>query len=246
MKTIAVKDEQHILSGGLEGLLAGSPRIGMPEYAKATSRMADLSRRKSRSVKIGLGLDILGSFLSGLGVAMAPGIRTEFEKAEEVDFSFGDVSRTWVDNNWLGRALVGKMIDSRNPSARIYLDEPDPWQLLLIDSVITSKSFTIGITKHKKETATLDVGAIQDLLGSGNVTIAASSGESKELTFSGTESLTFAFTAVRLHLSRDGAILAAPPGADALVLSATGNSQIPSYGLDHIELSDGPAMVELK
>jgi hypothetical protein len=74
--------------------------------------------------------------------------------------------------------------------------------------------------------------------------VKVSSADVRQLTFRGPEALTFAFTTVHLFVDDYGVILAAPPGSDSVVLSLVEDNRLPTYGLDHVELCDSPAMVE--
>ncbi|MEU4166110.1 hypothetical protein AB0F46_04390 [Streptomyces sp. NPDC026665] len=221
-------------------ILEGSPDLDLPNWAIAESPMVDLSQRRTRSVETELGLSILESFLSGFGLP-APGIKAQFGGAKSVAFSFRDVSRKWVDNNWLGRALSGRAIDLQNKSARIHLQK---WRLLVIDSIIRSKGITVTAVEERDRSFGIDIGVIEELIGEVNADVAISSEASTDLTISGPVPLTFAFTAVEFHLDEYGNLLSAPPLGDSVALSARSNSHVPTYGLDHIELSDRPALIE--
>jgi hypothetical protein len=204
--------------------------------------MADLSGKRSRSVSISIGLEILGSFLAGFGIPSA-GINTKFTGATEVAFSFSSVNRDWVDDNWLGLALVGRSLNLQTVAARLFTDQPR-WDLLVIDSVITSSQFTISVTKSNTDSFAIDVPGIQSIVTSAHVGVDVESADQRQVSFHGTEALTFAFTAVRLYVDSHGNIQSMPPGGDSVVLSAAPVDMVPTYGLDHIRLSQDPAMVE--
>jgi len=221
-------------------MLEGSPELDLPNWAIAESPMVDLSQRRTRSVDAELGLSILENFLSGFGLPV-PGITAQFSGARSVAFSFRDVSRKWVDNNWLGRALSGRAIDLQNKSARIHLKK---WRLLVIDSIIRSKGITITAVEKREQSFGIDIGVIEALIGEANANVAVSSETSTDLTISGSDPLTFAFTAVEFHLDEYGNLLSAPPVGDSVALSARSNKHVPTYGLDHIELSESPALIE--
>ncbi|MGH9612210.1 MAG: hypothetical protein ACRD4P_03930 [Bryobacteraceae bacterium] len=65
------------------------------------SQMPAVSGTKTREVKLDLGLEILGNFLSGFGIPSA-GVSACFQGATTVSFSFSDVIRFFVDIGELG------------------------------------------------------------------------------------------------------------------------------------------------
>jgi|SRR5215467_910478 len=239
---VAARGDRTVFRGALEPLLTGSQRFSIPKWARAKSLMADLSNKQSRSVELDLGISILSSFLTGFGIPSI-GIESSFKGATEVAFSFSSVHRDWIDDNWLGRALIGRALDLQNSSARLYTQKPR-WDLLLIDSVITSNQFTISITKSQADSFALNVPAIQALVGAAKAKVKVKSAGSRRVTFQGPNALTFAFTTVHLFVDSNGVILATPPGGDSTVLSLATENRVPTYGLDHVELSETAAMVQ--
>jgi hypothetical protein len=237
---VATRKDKVAFRGELGPMLEGSPDVDLPPWAIAESPMVDLSQRRTRSVDANVGLSILENFLSGFGIP-APGIAAQFSGAKSVDFAFRNVSRKWVDNNWLGRALSGRAIDLQNKSARIHLKK---WRLLVIDSIIRSKGITITVTEKREQSFGIDIGVIEELIGELNTDVTVSSETSTNLTISGPTPLTFAFTAVEFHLDEHGNLLSAPPAGDSVALSARSAGHVPTYGLDHIELSERPALIE--
>src|SRR5713101_611181 len=77
---VAVRGDKTAFRGAFEPLLTGSQKFSLPEWAHASSPMANLSDKRSHSVNLGLGLDILGSFLAGFGVPSA-GIENSFKRS---------------------------------------------------------------------------------------------------------------------------------------------------------------------
>lgn len=238
---LAFRDGKAAFRGALAPLLTGGQNFTVPNSARAQSTMADLSEKRSASVSLSLGLDILGGFLAGFGIPSA-GIHAKFAGATEVAFSFSSVNRDWVDDNWLGRALVGLSLDRQTVAARLFTDKPR-WDLLVIDSVITSSQFTISVTKSNSDSFAIDIPGIQSLVASAKVQVDVESKSQRQVTFRGAKALTFAFTTVRLYVDDHGNIQSMPPGGDLVVLSVAQENTVPTYGLDHIQLSGTPAMV---
>jgi len=237
---VAAKGDKAAFRGDLKHLVLGD--FKPPKWAKTESPMADVRTNRSGRVDFTLGMDILDKFLSGFGVP-APEISACFEGVKEVEFSFGDVVRNWVDDNWLGRALEGRSINLQNPAARIYIDEPG-WRLLVINSVIRSRDFTITVKRRRSKSVGIDLGAIGELVGKAKSDISVSFASSSAVTFTGPHHLTFAFTTLEFHLDDSGAISAMPPGSDWTTLAVEGGDYVPTPSPWSIELSEGPAMIE--
>lgn len=205
----------------------------------STSRMADLSGKRSWKVNTDLGLAILDGFLRGFGVPSA-GIREQFKGATQVCFSFKEVYRTYVDVGWLDGVLAGRAVDKSNPAAAIFLGE-SPCELLLIDSVITSSDFSISVDRTRDADFRLDVPAIQQIVAQTRAGVQVSSASNVELTFQGERPL--AFSCVRLHLDSKGCIVAMPPDLDTPRVFGYPRHKV-LYSPDRILLSDKPAPLE--
>jgi hypothetical protein len=202
-----------------------------------TSRMADLSGKRSRRVKLDLGLDILDGFLRGFGVPGAA-LRQQFEGAAEVSFTFREVERRFVDVNELGQALKNSRIAPDNPAAAIFFGY-QPYDFLLVDSAITSREFTIQVEHKQNADFKLDIPAIQDLVAKASASVAVASSAGLDLSFKGPQALGFAFTCLRFALGEDGRILALPP--DQALTRAFGHAE-PAGG--RVRLSLEPALLE--
>lgn len=230
--------------GALAPLLVAGAPIDVPV---AESQMANVSGKRSNSVKLGLGLEILGGFLKALQIPSA-GIDAQFEGASQVSFQFQDVKRFFVDTGVLGQQLGGRVVDRNNPATSILFE--DDWTFLVVDSVITSSDFAINVEKSSKAGFALDVPAVQQIVSKANAGVQVQSASGRDLAFKGDKHLTFAFTCVRLFLNADGRITAMPPADDVPAMAAKAHrfgaaEHVVRYTPDRILLTGEPAMVDV-
>ncbi len=229
--------------GALAPLLVG---VSSLDIAIASSRMADVSGKRSRSVSLDLGLNILDGFLKGLGIPSA-GISAKLSGASEVSFTFKNVVRDFVDIGSLGRALTGLKVDRENPAAAIFFQNQG-YTFLVIDSVITSSDFSIAVTRKQNSSFALDVPAIQQIVSEAKVNVQVTTTTGYDLTFQGDKHLSFAFSCVRLYLSDIGEITALPPEDEVPALRTAfrkmeGPEHLTLYTPDRVLLNKGGGML---
>jgi hypothetical protein len=203
--------------------------------------------QKTRSVALDLGLDILGGLLQGFGMPKA-GLGGAFAPKSAIRFNFHDVRRVYVETNRLGRALQGYAVDRANPATTMYFQGQDPWRLLLIDSVLTSPGFTVSASRSRTESAHVDVPALQQLVSDVSAKVNVASSVSSEVSFTGEERLTFAFTCLEVTLGADARIAGLAgyghkTTIQGLVRPAEPNNIPPQ--LTGVLLSEDPAMLDL-
>ena len=184
----------------VEGILDTGNAIG-------SSPMANVAGKKSRSVNLDLGLQILEGFLGGFGLPAA-GIAAKFAGAKTVSFSFQEVVRFFVSPAALGRLLGGHSLDAGNTANDLFFRQAAT--LLVTDSVITSRDFSIQVGQTRGSDFKLDVPAIQEMIGKANAGVKAETTTGLDVTFRGDVPLTFAFTCLRCNADPAGRISLAP------------------------------------
>jgi hypothetical protein len=199
--------------GSLAPLLRGAPAF---DIDVARSRTANLSGRRSRQVKAEVGLEILEGFLSGMGLPSAA-VAAKFAGAKTVSFSFEDVQRVWVDPAIVGLQLSNKVIDAAQPAATIFLDGTH--QFLIVDSTIQSRDFNIKVESASNGGFSLDVPAIQEMVGKVNTALQVSNASSTDITFKGESYLSFAFSCLRLNVDANGKVTSMPPAGNVPTLA---------------------------
>lgn len=233
-------DRRSIFRGKLAPLLEGEEPL---EIDITTSYVANISGRRSRRVNLDLGIYILKGFLSGLGIPSA-GIASVIQGAAAFTFAFPTVQRSSVDINILGRILTGRSIDRDNPAASVYFADPGA-ELLIIDSVLTSRSIAVHVSSARRRELALDVEGLHQLVAGSGGRAAVAVGEQGELTFESDRDLAFAFSCVRMFIDDEGCITALPPDLRVRTLGSTPALNIPRvrYSPDRVLLSDEPGLL---
>jgi hypothetical protein len=211
---VAARDGKLAYRGRLSDLIPGKPIPELSDPSVQTSDMADVAGKRSRQIDLKLGLEILDGFLRGFGVPAAAGVGQQLSGASQVSFTFSQVQRHYCDPSRIGRLLSGKSLDRSNPVVASLVGD-DPWDCLLIDSVITSRDFTLHVDQTSKQDLHLDVPAIEQVLMKAKLNVQVSSASGRSLTFQGEKALAFAFTCERLTLNERADIIQMPPDTRA-------------------------------
>lgn len=229
--------------GALKFLITDPPQFPSP----ATSQMPKLKGKKSRSVDTEMGLKVLDGYLSGMGVGGGD-LSGAFKGVSKVSYTFGDVKRQFVDIGEVGALLQGKSLNLAHPTVPKFRDEEHA-ALLVVDSVITSSAFTLTADETASNGFKFDVAKIQGALGvDGGVKVETSTG--MELNFSGKRPLAFAFSCVRLAVTKSGKIITFQPDdvkREMGLMSATTKKKDYSAAVvpNRTLLSAKPVMVEI-
>lgn len=194
---VARKKAKASFRGELKFLLDKNEAFAVP---LRESQVADLSGKNSKNVDLDLGLQIMEGFLKGFGLPSSA-FTSEFHGVKKVSFSFKNVKRYYVDINELGLQIARKKLDLENPSISIFT-EAEPWEMLLIDSVITSSDFTISTERESNVNFAAKIDKMQQVLSGANSTVKLSSSSGYDLTFQGDQHLSFAFSTVQLFIDR--------------------------------------------
>lgn len=198
------------------------------------SPMADVSGKRSKSVSIDLGLEILKGFLSGFRLPSAA-ISAKFTGAKTVSFSFQDVMRYFISPIRVGNLLEGQALKAGHAANKIFFRRQA--RLLVIDSIITSKDFSISVDKASTNDFSLNIPAIEQMVGQARAGVQVSSQSSLDITFQGNTPLTFAFTYIRCDIDEAGRIELVPGTAPV-------NFQ-PGEPATHELLFEEPGMIEI-
>lgn len=216
--------------GSLLPLLSEARALGVQAVA---SDLTDISGRRSRRVTLDLGLHILRGFLQGFGLPHAD-LTAGLEGAAYLSFAFPAARRLALDVNALGWALAGRRIDRANPAAAILFDEPT-YQLLLVDSVLTSRQIAVTLSGAKGQRLNIDLAALRQTLAEVGGSVGAANERDIELTLTSEAELTFAFSCVRVSYDAEGAISSIPPDHGSRILS--------DQGAAHVQLGPGPSLL---
>lgn len=199
------------------------------------SPMADISGKRSKSVNADIGLQILQGFLSGFSLPSAA-IAAKFSFAKKVSFSFQEVIRFYISPSQIGKLLQGHALDAGNGSNNIFLRKEA--QLLLVDSVITSKDFSINVEMSSAKDFSLDIASIQQIVGQVKPAVQLASSSASDITFKGETPLAFAFTCLHCELD-DGGRIILKPSSVATHFDVQSSSE-------HQLIVEEPAMIEFQ
>ena len=220
MRVFAGHNGKIAFRGELVYLVKGEPALTFPEENFVTSRMADASGKKSKSVSLEFGLDILSGFLRGFaqGFGIPPAkFATAFSGASKVAFSFKGVWRKWVDMGAVGNKLAGRYLNEENPTAKIFLSEK--YAFLLIESTITSSDFSMSVEKARSDDFEINISLVKDIVGEAGAAVEVRSTSKRDVTFEGKEPLPFAFTCCRIYLDENHKFDSIPPESDVRALT---------------------------
>lgn len=244
LSAIAATGDSASFRGQLEPLLADRHSLEVPI---AESPMATLTGKRTRSIRWSVGLKILDGFLQGLGLS-GSSIAAKMQGGERVSYSFANLMRRFVDVNQLGQALSGRRIERANPAAAIFFDHRK-YDLLVIDSAITSNRFSLHVDRAAQSGFFMDLPAMQQLAATAGTGLALESTTGLDLTFQTPTRLTFAFSAVRFYLGPDGSIQSMPPAIPHRALSAAGRgTRLPAgearYNPERVLFGKRPGLLE--
>ncbi|RRR66658.1 MAG: hypothetical protein EI684_20370 [Candidatus Viridilinea halotolerans] len=189
------------------------------------SLLTDISGRRSRRVALDLGLHILRGFLSGFGLPHA-GLEVGLHGAAYLAFAFPAAQRTALDINALGWALAERRIERTNPAAALLFNDP-PYELLLIDSIITSRQIAIVVGNARKQRLNLDLAALREALAELGGSVESGTEGEVELILRSKAELTFAFSCVHVCFDADGQITSLPPDPHTRTLSEHWHTAMP-------------------
>ena len=195
----------HLLKSQNAADLAGVQEFKVPTPTSSAPRplnvpvnestLPDQSVAKSKKVNTDIGFQLLGGFLSGLGIDVTP-LKASFDTVRQVSFSFRNVKRFYLDKGQLGNELGQQKLNMKNIALSIFKNDPDK-KFMLINSIITSSEFSVNIEKKGDTNFEVSTAILKVLKGlEGKLEI--NSVQNKELSFKGTKNLPFAFTCCEL------------------------------------------------
>jgi hypothetical protein len=181
------KDSASIEDLGSLSTIWKSTRV--PPAIQGPNVAAGINGEKTDNLKLSVGLDILSSILQGMGVA-SPKISFAFNNAKSVQFTFTDVTETLITPLDVGHYLSDGDLDTASPFASYFLDHDK--QAFVVTSVLKSASIIVTAKQDSSTTITADIPTIQKVVGI-NVSVSASRTNNGDISFKGTQALTFGF-----------------------------------------------------
>lgn len=211
--------------GHLAPLLEGE--ITFPRYFQSTCDVSSVFSTRSSALDAKVGLKLLEGFASGFGLNdMMPAVEAQVTRGVSIWVDFDRVERSFVDVGLVARRLGNAKL-LRNPATELFLRSQDPAQMLIVDSVLTSKSFTMGFGTEAAGKAEVDLGPIQEVIGKLDAKVSATRASDSSLKFQGERALTFAFTCKTVDVREDGSLESFDENTRARFLSGSPEEKAP-------------------
>jgi hypothetical protein len=217
---------ETIWRGDLSRLIEGD--LTFPADLVRKGEVSGAFSKSSRDLDASVAVKLLDGLAAAFGFAGAmPSLEAAASSARTVRFAFPLVTRSYVDIGEVAR-LLGMRRLMRNAATEIFLQESHPTRMLLIDSTLRCSSFTMGSGTNGSVGFSVDIGAIQKLIGDVKLEVKREHGSVKELTFHGATELTFAFTCKEVRLKPDGLIRSFDETRQARFLGADEDADAPA------------------
>jgi hypothetical protein len=155
-----------------------------------------INGQKTAALDLSVGLKFLSNVLAAMG-ASVPQLSLAYKNAKKVQFSFTDVQVVGVDPFALGNHLGAGTLHSDNPFVTRYFTDDDT-DAFIITEVLKSKTITAAAQASDSTGAEVDVPVIQSAVGA-KVAIAQTGSETAELTYTGSQLLTFGHKIFRIE-----------------------------------------------
>jgi hypothetical protein len=186
---------------------------------------------KTEALDVSFGLKILSGALAAFGVTV-PSLDLAYQSAQSVHFAYTNVTTTSVVpfevGNYLGGTDASKgTLNTNNVQVKNYFFNENAKAYLILD-VLKSDSITVSATDSHGVGVSVDVPAIQGMVGA-NVSVKPSSSSNSEITFKGPVPLTFGFAVQEIVRTGDVWVLhgVKPSGSIAFAVPAGVAHQAP-------------------
>ncbi len=222
-------------------LIKENPPFNVPENLYEDVPLASVRGQRTQQVDLGLGLNILSGLLSGFGIPPAA-VQGAFSGATKFAFSFQNVTRYSLPITALGGLLAGRKLDPQNPVLGCFHGK-DPYDMLVIDSVVRSPDLSVHVTTAKAIKFQADLQVVADQFGSVGLTSNVRGTSALDVTFQGKAPLTFGFSCVHVYPEPTGEIQLIRP--DWRQVSIANRGMIEVYSPDRALLSEEPGLLDL-
>ena len=182
----------------------------------------DINGQNTSSLKLGVGANILGSVVGAMGGNL--GVNTSYTNAKTVQFQFTGVKKDRTAPLSVSDYLRNAEIDAASPLVAQYV--LGNGNLYVITEIVRSKVLVVTYQSETGVAASVDVPAVQNLVGA-NVSAQADSAATGKVTYSGPAFLTFGFRCFEVGVKAGVVTLFAvkPGGATALAVGDVSTDQ---------------------
>jgi hypothetical protein len=199
-------DSNYKFFGHLNNLLSKA----IPDIEVKESELIDLSMVKSSQIKTVAATSFLEGILSKISdTNFLPSLKSNFNtnNIKSINFFFPGPKREFVDLFDFGKKINNSSID-KNPTSSLFVRSKNPFQIFLIDSVISSQEIGISFESSKEAKIEFDSKVYEELI---KADLKLQKDSSNNLIIKSMERLTFAFSCVRLVLSNELKIIEIEP-----------------------------------
>jgi hypothetical protein len=158
--------------------------------SSAPQPAAHINGQSTGEISATLGLKLLGGVLKAIG-ATVPELSFAYNKARSLQFTFGDVTSRSIVPLEVGEFLSEGDIHSTNPFVEHYFHD-DGTDAFVIIEILESNEITVSAKDDQGGQISANIPTIRDVVGA-NVSVSAKTATSTEITYKGTESVTFGF-----------------------------------------------------
>ncbi|MBM3212429.1 hypothetical protein FJZ33_09425 [Candidatus Poribacteria bacterium] len=216
--------------GDLVSLLVTGSNIPLPAIIE-NKRLANFSGQRTSDLSPGVGISILGSFISAMGGSNL-GLGIKYQQAKTVAFEFQDVYEDKVEIIKLDQYLTDADI---NPASKYMVELLEEDELYITTATIKSTKFAVEAKKSNGVALDISIPEIQGVVG-GNVKVSGSLTVSSKIIYESSFPLVFGFQAVRLFYDQ-GHYTAFEFLSSNVNMKAFSN--LPSDGTQHL-MTDSP------
>jgi len=188
------KDLQR--SGELKDIMVAG-KNPLPALSANNAAPLAISGKESSSIKIDIGLEILGGIIGALG-GSSLGPRAGFGNAKDLVVRFENVTEDHIDINHLDQFLTAALLRKDQTGLNNALLDG---RVYVINSTIKTNEFGIKASADSNTQVSLDVPAISQV-ASANLKVDVSKAREGIVTYKGTTPVVFGFQAVQLFFDR--------------------------------------------
>ena len=192
-----------------------------PPPIQRDGTVANINGSRTGSMKIGLGLSILGNIIGAMGGSKL-GVDVAYKSATTAVFEFQNVTEDKIGIDLLDRYLGSADI---NPASVVIGDLLDNDSVFVVTAVLRSDTFVFEAKGSSGVEVKVDVPVIQQAVG-GNVTVEKADEAVTKVAYKGKVPLAFGFQAVQLFF-QDGNFTAFKPAQNVAMAftAAAGSSE---------------------
>lgn len=193
--TVMVRDGSKLLVTGTVPELMKSA-VPTPQIRR-DQPAAGIAANKTRELDVSLGLNLLAGWLGAMGAGNL-GIETQFKNAKTITFAFPDVQVDTTSGIELDKYLARSEPD---PTAKQHVKLLESDRVYVIVLAAKSRRFSVEAKAASGQSVSLDVPAIQQLVG-GEVKVSAAQSGATTVSYEGKAPLYFGFQALQLFYKR--------------------------------------------